>query len=85
MKEGKKKKGKKKRIKESRHKRKNKRKNERRKKSKRKKSKKKEGCCSGGRSFSHLTAKSWNALPLHLRTSLSLTHFKKGLKTWFFE
>ena len=38
----------------------------------------------GGRSFSHVAATIWNALPIYLRCSTSLDSFKKGLKTHLF-
>lgn len=40
---------------------------------------------SGGRSFSFLAAKAWNALPLHLRQTTSLPIFARNLKTWLFD
>ncbi|KAJ1188070.1 hypothetical protein NDU88_004835 [Pleurodeles waltl] len=39
----------------------------------------------GGRSFSHLAAKTWNTLPLPLRQTKDLLTFRKRLKTWLFE
>ena len=39
----------------------------------------------GGRSFSYLTAQTWNTMPLHLRQSPSLAQFRKDLKTWLFD
>ncbi|KAJ1129421.1 hypothetical protein NDU88_007791 [Pleurodeles waltl] len=39
----------------------------------------------GGRSFSYLAAKTWNSLPIHLRTTQDHLAFRKQLKTWLFE
>ncbi|KAJ1194411.1 hypothetical protein NDU88_003700 [Pleurodeles waltl] len=39
----------------------------------------------GGRSFSHPSAKTWNTLPIHLRQTQDLLTFRRHLKIWLCE